>query len=199
MIIPEQLAQAVLGTVVASVDTALTRVARTARRTVRQVRTTFDSMLDSETVRLFVWPFYLGLLAWGVYASIWAWPLSIVEAVMGRSLYLAWLWMHIPGTLFVMIGLALRHGGKPLDEMGPILLFSDYLGLYMQRGGHICMGLLLFMYEVSVVKGGYWGQPLYSFFVIAPYVLGCGFLALQTHRKIKRGKLLHQEGPGAFT
>lgn len=154
--------------------------------------TWFWRQLDSESVRLFVWPFYFGLLCWGIYATIWAWPLSVVEPVMGHSVYLVWLWLHIPGTLFVMVGLILRHGGKPIDEMGPILLFGDYLGLHMQRGGHICMCLLLFMYEASIVAGSFWGQPLYSFFAIAPYVAGCAFLALQTHRKIRHGERSHR-------
>lgn len=170
---------------------AIARIGAAARSTGKA----FTKMLDSENVRLFVWPYYISLLAWGVYATIWAWPINVVEPVMGRTAYLIWVWMFIPGTLFVMIGLVLRHGGKPIAEMGPVLLFSDYLGLWMQLGGHACMGLLLFAYEVSIVKGGFWGQPLFSFFAIAPYVLGCVFLTAQTGRKLRYGVLLHRDGP----
>lgn len=150
----------------------------------------FWELLDSETVRLFVWPYYLALLAWGIYATIFAQPISVIEPVMGHAFYNLWVWLQIPGTLFVLVGLVMRHGGKPLHEMGPVLLFSDYLGLWMQTGGHACMGLLLLAYEVAIVRGGFWGQPLFSFFAIAPFVLGCMFLALQTGRKLRHGALL---------
>jgi hypothetical protein len=172
----------------------MTRPLRAAIR----ITAIYRRMLDSESVRLFVWPFYLALLAWGIYSTIWAWPSSVIEPVMGHEVYVLWSWMFIPGTLFVLVGLALRHGGKPLDEMGPVLLFGDYLGLFMQRGGHVCMGLLLFMYEFSIVKGGFWGQPLFSFFAISPYVLGCYFLAHQAHRKIRSGEVLHRKVKAAF-
>lgn len=168
-----------------------------AARTARRFVAWFTMMLDSENVRLFVWPYYSSLLAWGIYASIWAWPLSIVEPVMGPLVYQAWLWLFIPGTLFVMVGLGLRRGDKPISEMGTALLFTDYLGLWMQLGGHTCMGLLLAAYEVSIVRGGYWREPLFSFFAIAPYVLGCMFLALQAGRKLRHGEKLHRQLQGA--
>lgn len=152
----------------------------------------FWDLLDSETVRLFVWPFYIALFGAGVYLTFCAQTISIVEPVMGHVFYNLWVWLHIPGTLFVLVGLVMRHGGKPLHEMGAVLLFTDYLGLWMQTAGHCCMGLLLAAYEISVVKGGFWGQPLYSLFALAPYVLGCVFLALQTGRKIRHGILLAQ-------
>jgi hypothetical protein len=152
----------------------------------------FWELLDSESVRLFVWPYYLALLAWGLYAAFFAQPISLIEPTMGHLFYRIWCWVQIPGTLFVLVGLVLRHGGKPIAQMGPVLLFRDYLGLWMQMGGHACMGLVLLAFEVAAVKGAYWGQATFSVFAIAPYVLGCVFLTIQTGRKLWLGEKLHR-------
>lgn len=154
----------------------------------------FWELLDSETVRLFVWPFYMGLLAWGIYATFWAQPIAIVESVLGHTFYNLWVWTCVAGTLSVMIGLTLRHGGKSVAEMTTPMLLSDYIGLWMQLGGHICMGLVLLAFEVSAIQGAYFGQAVFSVFVIAPYTMGCGFLALQTARKLWHGEHLHRNG-----
>lgn len=152
-------------------------------------------MVDSESVRLFIWPYYFAFLAFGLYATIHGWPSNVVEPVMGNSTYLCWLWMHIPATLFVLIGLLLRHGGKPVHEMNAPLLFADFIGLYMQRGGHLAVFCLLSVYDFTVIRGGnFYGQAMYSFFILLPYTMGCLLLALQVHRKIHRGDLLHREG-----
>lgn len=152
----------------------------------------FWELLDSESVRLFVWPFYAGLLCWGIYGTFFSAPIQIVYPVMGKLLYNAWVWINIPGTVSVMVGLALRHGGKPIAEMTGPMLFSDYMGLWLQLGGHMCMFFALLAYEVSAVRGVYWGYAAFSIFALAPYVLGCFFLALQTARKLWRGETLHQ-------
>lgn len=153
----------------------------------------FWELLDSETVRLFVWPFYMGLLSWGIYATFWAQPIAFVEDVMGHAFYNLWVWTCIAGTLSVMLGLALRHGGKSVLQMTAPMLMSDYIGLWMQLGGHTCMGFVLLAFETSAVKGAYFGQSVFSVFVIAPYVLGCFFLALQTARKLWHGERLHRK------
>lgn len=150
----------------------------------RRLAGQFWHILDSESVRLFVWPYYLALLAWAVYAAAWAQPIAFVEAVMGHTFWNLWVWIQIPGTLSVMIGLGLRHGGKPVAQMSAPALFSDYLGLWMQLGGHLCMGFVLAAYEIAAVQGAYWGQATFSIFVVAPFVLGCIFLALGTGRKL---------------
>lgn len=143
-------------------------------------------------MRLFVWPFYLGLLCWGIYGTFFSAPIPIVYPVMGNLLYSAWVWINIPGTLSVMIGLAMRHGGKPIAQMTAPMLFRDYMGLWLQLGGHMCMFFALLAYELAAVRGAYWGYAAFSIFALAPYVLGCFFLALQTARKLWRGESLHQ-------
>lgn len=163
---------------------------------VQSAWTRFWELLDSETVRLFVWPYYIELLVWGVYATVVAQPISIVEPVMGHAFYNFWVWTQIPATLFVLLGLTMRHGGKPVAEMGPVLLFRDWLGLWLQLGGHVCMGLMLAAYEYSGIRGAYWGQGAFSLFLVPAYVLGCLFLALQTGRKLWHGEQLHRDTNG---
>lgn len=152
----------------------------------------FWVLLDSETVRLFVWPFYLALQAWAIYGIFFAAPIEFVQAVMGAFAYDLWLWMCLAGTSSVLTGLALRRGGTPVAQMSWPMLYRDYLGLWMQLGGHLCMFLVLAVYEVSAIRGAHWGQAAFSIFALAPYVLGCLFLALQTARKLWHGERLHR-------
>lgn len=152
----------------------------------------FWSLLDSENVRLFVWPYYMSLLMWGLYAAFWAQGISIVEPEMGHTAYVAWVWAHILGTLSVMIGLLLREGGKTLAEMTTLMLFRDWMGLWLQLGGHVCMGLVLIAYEFSGIRGAYFGQGVYSLFLVPPYIIGCVFLTMQTGRKLWRAEALHR-------
>lgn len=152
----------------------------------------FLELLDSETVRLFVWPFYLGLLCWGIYGTFFSAPAQIVYPVMGDTLYDVWVWLHIPGPAAALIGLILRHGGTPLAEMTETMLLRDYMGLWMQLGGHLCVFLALLWFEVSAVQATDWGQSAFTIFAIGPYVLGALFLAVQTGRKLWAGEALHQ-------
>lgn len=161
-------------------------------RRARTAWVSFWSLLDSENVRLFVWPYYMSLLTWGIYAAVWAQGITIVEPEMGHTVYVAWVWAHITGTLSVMIGLLLREGGKTLAEMTTFMLFRDWVGLWMQLGGHFCMGLVLIAYEVSGVRGAYFGQGVYSLFLVPPYIIGCTFLCLQTGRKLWRAEALNR-------
>jgi hypothetical protein len=152
----------------------------------------FWELLDSETVRLFVWPFYFGLLAWGIYAVFWAEPPTLIKDALGPPVYNVWNWCNIVGTLSVMAGLILRHGGAPIGQLTNPQAERDYLGLILQTGGHATMFLVLLAYEVAGVMGAYWGQGAFSLFAIAPYVIGCLFLALQTLRKLWRIEKLHR-------
>ncbi|GAA2436236.1 hypothetical protein [Mycolicibacterium llatzerense] len=159
---------------------------------VRRVARQFWTLLDSENVRLFVWPYYLSLLAWGIYAAAWADAITIVEPEMGHITYVAWIWAHLIGTVSVMTGLVLREGGKTLNEMTAVSLFRDWMGLWLQLGGHVCMGLVLILYETSGIRGAYFGQGVYSLFLVPPYIIGCTFLSLQTGRKLWRAETLNR-------
>ena len=159
---------------------------------VRRVARQFWTLLDSENVRLFVWPYYLFLLAWGIYAAVWADVIGIVEPEMGHVAYVSWVWAHIVGTLSVMAGLLLREGGKTLAEMNTVALFRDWMGLWLQLGGHFCMCMVLVLYEVSGIRGSYFGQAIYSQFLVPPFIIGCTFLCLQTGRKLYRAEMLNR-------
>jgi hypothetical protein len=130
-------------------------------------RATFVSLLDSEKVELFVWPYYIALMWWGFYGIFLGAPLTYVVDVMGPRFYDMWLWMHIQGTAEVMIGLTIK---------------DKYLGLWWQLGGNFSMGLVLLAYEIAAYIA--WGEAAYSFFAIAPYVVGCIFLSLIVVRKL---------------
>jgi len=158
----------------------------------RRVARQFWTLLDSENVRLFVWPYYIALLAWGIYAAAWADAISIVEPEMGHVAYVAWVWAHIVGTLSVMSGLLLREGGKTLAEMTTVALFRDWMGLWLQLGGHFCMGLVLSLYEVAGFRGAYFGQGVYSLALVPPFIIGCTFLCLQAGRKLVRAEMLNR-------
>lgn len=143
----------------------------------------FWVLMDSESVLPFVWIYYIALLLWGIYATIWAQPINVVDQIMGHTVYNAWVWIQIPATLSVMTGLALRQDKAVAHEMSDRQLFRDYMGLWMQVGGHSCMFFVLLTFEIAAVAGGHWGDGAFSIFAIAPYVLGCLFLMLQTGRK----------------
>jgi hypothetical protein len=168
------------------------RQIRKDRFVLRRAARRFWELLDSETVRLFVWPFYAGLLAWGIYAAFWAEPPTLIQETMGGTIYVVWNTCTIIGTLAVMAGLVLRHGGAPIGQITNPQAERDYLGLILQTGGHATMFLVLLAYEVAGVTGAYWGQGAFSLFAIGPYVIGCLFLALQTFRKLVLIEKVHR-------
>jgi hypothetical protein len=104
-----------------------------------------------------------------VYGTFFSEPIDIIQPDMGHAAYDAWVWMHIVGTLAVMLGLVIP---------------DKKAGLVMQLGGNICMGCVLFAYELSSVTNSYWGRGTYSVFIVAPYVIGCLFLSATCVRKL---------------
>jgi hypothetical protein len=163
--------------------------------TLRRAVSRFWELLDSETVRLFVWPFYLALLAFGVYAVLWLNPINALSGSMGVFHYKLWVFAQIVGTGTVLSGLVMRHGGKSLTQMTTPLLFFDWMGLVFQMFGHLCMFWVLLDFEIYAARTIVWGQDvlrIYAIFALCPYVLGCVFLALQVWRKIWHGEQLHR-------
>lgn len=142
----------------------------------RAFLTWFWKQIDEEKVEMFVWGYYITLLTWGILAAFFVAPIRVVQNIMGHELYYAWVWMNIIGTLCVMTGLLLP---------GPK---GHYLGLWLRLGGNACMGLVLFAFEYSGLKT----LPLprddslmiFILLAMAPYVLGCVFLALQASRQL---------------
>jgi hypothetical protein len=142
------------------------------RRGISLATNGFMSLLDSESVKLYVWPYYLALWLFGtlsVFAPAMgmARPKTVVELVMGNPFYQAWVWVMILGTTQVMVGLVWS---------------NKYTGLLLQLGGNGSAALVLFAYEIAAYS--VWGYAAFSFYVIGPYVLGCVFLSLTALRKL---------------
>ena len=137
------------------------------RRSPVVVRAGFLKLLDTENVKLYVWPYYLTLWAFGFCSVVSTVPLTYVQPVMGAGFYQVWVIMMIVGTTMVMSGLLWR---------------NKYTGLLLQLGGNGTMALVLSAYEVAAFD--IWGQAAFSFFAIAPYVLGCLFLSMTCLRKL---------------
>lgn len=154
---------------------------------IRSAWARFWDLLDSDSVRPFIPAYYFPLFLWGIYGTFVAHPIALIVDQMGPLVYNVWLWLQIPATVVAMAGLALRHGGSSLAEMSNPLLFRDWLGLWMQFGGHACMHLVLLTFVITGVAGAYWGQPVFSVFAISSYVVGTAVLALQCARKLWRG------------
>lgn len=151
-------------------------------------RDQFWALVDNESVRPFIWAYYLALFCWGIYGTFLAAPMTSVQPVMGQGVYDIWNWLHIGGTSIGMAGLGLENYSHYVPEKfrSETYVFS----LCMQLCGHICMGMVLTAYEYSAISDVAWDRGTYSIFVIAPYVLGCFLLALQVSRKLWRAKIV---------
>jgi hypothetical protein len=160
---------------------------------VKHVMMRFWEMLDSETVRLFVWPFYSFLLLMGVYGLLFAERNVLIAATMSSPVYNTWNGIIVCASLAVMVGLILRHGGAPIGQLTNPQADRDYLGLILQTGGHTTMCLNLLGYEIAGIQGTYWGQGANSLFLVPPVIIGCLFLAVQTLRKLNRIERKHRE------
>lgn len=128
--------------------------------------------LRKDTVRPYVWGYYVAILAWGIYATFLARPSTVVEPVMGLWVYTAWVWMCMVAPTSVMIGMALRTGT------------GQFVGLWMQVLGNLAVGLILFAYEYSVIVGTAWGTGAFVIFIVPPYILGCVLLTAQASVKL---------------
>lgn len=155
---------------------------------VRKFWTQFWALIDSDSVRNFIYFYYLPFLLWGWYGSFIAFPIALIVDVMGQFAYNLWVWTPIPATICCLVGLWLRHGGSAMEDIDHALLRRDYLGLWMQFGGHACMFFVLLVFEITGSIGAYWGQPVISLFLISSYTLGVCVLALQCLRKLWRGR-----------
>jgi hypothetical protein len=153
-------------------------------------------LLASDSVRDYVRPYYIPFLIWGVYGSFYAYPIQIIVDVVGRDGYDLWVWAPIPATIVAMTGLALRHGGSPAEQIGGGMLKRDYVGLYMQIGGHLCMHIVLWVYVITGFIGSTWGQPVISVILLTAYIFGTGLLAAQCCYKVHRGHQLQRRNDG---
>lgn len=163
----------------------------------------FWSLIQSDSVRPFISLFYAPWLMWALLAAFVFPPVQIIQEQMGHGVYVAWVWISIPGTLAPIIGLQMRHGGASIEEMNSPLLFRDWMGLFLQWGGHSCMCVLLILFEVSATlaalnysgPNNYAGVTIFAAFLLSAYMFGTALLAVQCLRKIWRGEELRTSEP----
>lgn len=151
--------------------------------------------LDEDSVRPWVPMYCTFWLTWAVLALSWLPPVSTISDAMGSVGYYGWVAMAIPGNLGPILGLWMRHGGSAIQGMSKPLLLRDWMGLFVQAGGHAVCHVLLVTFQISawiavVTYDGpaiYAGMTLFCSFMLAPWTLGVLVLCAQCCRKIQRG------------
>lgn len=150
----------------------------------RRVRDRLLALLASDSVRNFIWLYYFWFFVGSAHGTFWAYPIPLIVNPMGIWLYDAWVWMPLLAAPVALSGLALRHGGAPASEIRGALLRRDYLGLWMQVGGHGSMSIVLAVYIGTGIYGAEPHQPIPSVFYLCAYFMGVTFLFAQCLYKI---------------
>lgn len=153
----------------------------------RRVRDRLLALLASDSVRNLIWIYYLWFIAGSIHLAFFAYPIKVIVGPLGQVVYCAWAWMPLVAAPVALGGLALRHGGAPASEITGRLLRQDFLGLWMQVGGHLAMAVVLAVYIVTAWVGKEPGQPVPSTFWLTAYLMGVVFLAVQCLYKIWLG------------
>jgi hypothetical protein len=143
----------------------------------------------SESVRPYVWLYYVPIWFWGVYGTFFAAPATYVKPVMGQDVYDLWIWLCLVGTTVVMVGLYLEHKamGDEVTRRGDLVAPLDTLGrigIRFQAAGHACMFCVLLAYWLSTIYVTDWGEGTFTIFLIAPYVVACVLLTVQGIAKV---------------
>lgn len=154
----------------------------------RPIRNWFKELLRSDSVRTFVWGYYFWFIAGSIHLTFFSYPIKLISEPMGLWVYDAWAWMPLLAAPVALGGLALRHGGSPADNIRGPLLRKDFLGLWMQVGGHACMTVVLAVFIGTAIYGAEPGQPTPSAYWLAAYLMGVGFLTAQCVYKIVLGR-----------
>jgi hypothetical protein len=154
----------------------------------RRVRDKLLALLASDSVRTLVWLYYFWFIVGSLDLITYSDPIKLIVDPMGLLIYEVWAWMPLFAAPFALIGLYLRHGGSPADEIDGRLLRQDFLGLWMQVGGHACMTVVLGVY----IGTGWYGrdphQAVPSIYWLSAYFMGVAFLTAQCLYKIRLGR-----------
>jgi hypothetical protein len=146
------------------------------------------SYLVSDSVRNFIWFYYACFIAGSIHLAFFTYPIRVIIGPMGQGLYNAWVWMPLIAAPAALGGLWLRHGGSPAMEINSQLLRRDFLGLWMQVGGHALMAIVLAVFIVTAWVGREPGQPIPSAFWLLAYLIGVAVLCFQCCYKLWRGR-----------
>lgn len=152
----------------------------------------FREDIWNDSVRPFIWMYYLPLLSYGLFSVVFPKATSIMDGTLGAFGSRLWVAACITMTITAMIGLGLRHGGTPLTEMTTPLLRQDYLGLGMQATGHAAMSLVLVALEIAALRCPYVWYLVPCVFAISSYVFGCLVLCLVCVGKVRKGRQMQR-------
>lgn len=145
-------------------------------------------LLKSDSVRNLIWVYYFWFIVGSIHLAFFAYPIQLIVGPMGQVVYNAWAWMPLIAAPTALGGLALRHNGSPADEIHGRLLRQDFLGLWMQVGGHACMSIVLAVFIGTALYGAEPGQPTPSAYWLCAYLSGVSFLTAQCLYKIHLGR-----------
>lgn len=153
----------------------------------RRVRDVLRDLLKSDSVRNLIWVYYFWFIAGSIHLTFFSYPIRVIVGPMGQAIYNAWAWMPLIAAPIALGGLVLRHGGSAADDIKGGLLRRDFLGLWMQIGGHAMMTIVLAVFVGTAWFGREAGQPVPSAFWLTAYFMGCAFLTAQCIYKVLRG------------
>jgi hypothetical protein len=153
----------------------------------RRVRDVILNLIRSDSVRNLIWVYYFWFIIGSIHLTFFTYPIKLIVGPMGQWVYNAWAWMPLVAAPLALAGLVLRHGGSPADEIHERLLRRDFLGLWMQIGGHTAMSIVLAVFIGTALYGAEPGQPTPSAYWLCAYLMGCLFLAIQCGYKVLRG------------
>lgn len=154
----------------------------------RPIRNWMKELLRSDSVRNFVWLYYAWFIIASIHLTFFSYPVSLIVEPMGLVVYDAWAWMPLFAAPAALGGLALRRGGTSPDAIHGQLLRRDFLGLWMQVGGHACMTVVLAVFIGTALYGAEPGQPTPSAYWLGAYLMGVLFLTAQCAYKIVLGR-----------
>lgn len=166
----------------------MTTAGDSAIYTRRRFRAAFLRWLGNDSVRNLIWLYYFWFIAGSVHLAFFAYPIRLIIDPMGQMVYDAWAWMPLLAAPVALGGLALRHGGSTAADIRGPLLRQDFLGLWMQIGGHSCMTIVLAVFIGTGWYGRDPGQPVPSVFWLCAYLMGVAFLAAQCLYKVILGR-----------
>lgn len=154
----------------------------------RPVRDRLRELIRSDSVRNFIWLYYFWFIVGSLDLTFYSYPINLIVNPMGQWIYNAWAWMPLIAAPVALAGLWLRHGGSPADQIHGRLLRQDFLGLWMQIGGHACMTVVLGVFIVTAWIGRAPHQPIASAYWLMAYFMGVAFLTAQCLYKVNIGR-----------
>jgi hypothetical protein len=154
----------------------------------RRVRDVLRELLTSDSVKTFVWVYYFWFIAASQDLTFYSYPIVLIVDQMGQIVYNAWAWTPLVAAPVALVGVFLRYGGSPEEAIPRPLLRRDFLGLWMQIGGHGCMAVVLAVYIGTAWYGRAPHQPIPSVYWLSAYLMGVGFLAAQCVYKVILGR-----------